>query len=228
MLALLACVLWIAGASAAPTPPNIILFLADDMGAFDLGCQGHPTIASPNIDRLAREGMRFTQFYTGHPLCTPSRTSILTGRFASRSGMACGWEGGVLMSDAQGGLPSNESTIAEMLKGAGYDTAMFGKWHQGQRQEYLPTTRGFDSYLGVPYSVDMGTSALINNSATPLPLLDGMNVIEQPVNFNNLTQQYINRALSFVGAHGTGGTSCVSLHVEVCPVPLCVCVSVSV
>ena len=117
-----------AAVTAASARPNIILFLADDLGVGDLGCYGHPTITSPNIDRLAMEGARFTSFYTGHPLCTPSRTAIMTGRFASRSGMLCGWEGGVLTATAAGHLPLNETTLAEVLLASGYDTSMFGKW----------------------------------------------------------------------------------------------------
>ena len=104
----------------AAQPPNLIIFLVDDMGVGDLGCYGHPTIRSPEVDRLAAEGVRFTQFYAGHPLCTPSRASLMTGRYASRMGMMCGWEGGVLTSVAKGGLPRNETTLAELLRDHGY------------------------------------------------------------------------------------------------------------
>ena len=205
--ALTAPALAASGAAAAAAAPNIILFLADDMGYGDLSVTGHPTIMSPNIDRLAAEGMRLTQFYTGHPLCTPSRTSILTGRYASRSGMNPGWTGGVLAGDAEGGLPLNETTLANALKAAGYDTAITGKWHLGQREMYLPTNRGFDSYLGVPFSVDMGLSPLEpdawTQNQTTLPLIDGTAIIEQPVNFANLTGRYVDRVLSVLAAHGT-------------------------
>jgi arylsulfatase A-like enzyme len=194
--------------AVSTAPPNLVLFLADDMGGGDLGCYGHPSIRSPNLDRLAAEGVRFTQFYTGHPLCTPSRASIMTGRYASRMGMMCGWEGGVLSSTARGGLPLNETTIAELLRGHGYDTAMFGKWHLGQQQQFLPSSRGFDSYLGVPYSVDMGESPLNRPNGQPvLPLLNNTQVVEQPVDFATLTDKYIARASQFIAAHATGGAN---------------------
>jgi arylsulfatase A-like enzyme len=100
-------------------------------GYGDLGCYGHPTIQTPNLDQMAREGMRMTQQYSAHPLCTPSRAALLTGRYASRFGMACGWTGGVLNAEQQGGLPANETTLAELLRdGGGYDTAMVGEWRR--------------------------------------------------------------------------------------------------
>lgn len=130
--------------------PNIIMIYADDLGYGDLGCYGNPTIRTPNLDRLAAEGMRFTQFYSAAPLCSPSRAALLTGRYPARSGI-----NSVLFPDSTGGLPASERTIPELLRPRGYTTGMVGKWHLGHLPQYLPTRHGFDSYFGIPYSNDM-------------------------------------------------------------------------
>mgnify|MGYP000241753471 CR=1 FL=1 len=130
--------------------PNVVLIYADDLGYGDLGCYGHPTIRTPNLDRLAAEGSRFTQFYSAAPLCSPSRAALLTGRYPVRSGINF-----VLFPDSEGGLPESEVTIAEILKQRGYATGIVGKWHLGHLPKYLPARHGFDSYFGIPYSNDM-------------------------------------------------------------------------
>uniref|UniRef100_H2ZXY9 Sulfatase N-terminal domain-containing protein n=1 Tax=Latimeria chalumnae TaxID=7897 RepID=H2ZXY9_LATCH len=137
--------------STAPQP-NIVIIFADDLGFGDLGCYGHPTSATPNLDKLATKGLRFTDFYAASPLCSPSRAGLLTGRHGVRSGIYPG----VLYPGSKGGLPLNETTIAEILKPRGYATAMVGKWHLGLGAigTYLPIHQGFDSFLGVPYSHD--------------------------------------------------------------------------
>src|SRR6187549_2553678 len=116
-------------ATAQAKPPNIIIIYADDLGYGDLGCYGSPVIRTPNLDRMAAEGLRFTDFYSGAEVCTPSRAALLTGRYAVRSGMA--GANRVLFPKSKGGLPPSEVTLAETLKGAGYATAHIGKWHLG-------------------------------------------------------------------------------------------------
>ena len=140
---------------AAAAPPNVLILFADDLGAGDLQVYGHPTTVTPSIDRLAASGVRFTQWYSAFHVCTPSRAAMLTGRLPIRSGLAgSAWTGGVLGPSAVGGLPRNETTFATALGRVGYASLCLGKWHLGQRPEYLPTGHGFDEYLGIPYSVD--------------------------------------------------------------------------
>jgi len=168
-------------------PPNIIVIFADDLGYGDLGCTGHPTIHTPNLDRMAAEGTKLTQFYSAAPVCTPSRAALMTGRLPARSGM-CSDSRRVLFPDSAGGLPQSEVTIAEALKGAGYATACIGKWHLGHLPEFLPTEHGFDEYFGIPYSNDM----------KPCPLLDGTETVEEPADQTTLTRRYTERALRFI------------------------------
>lgn len=130
--------------------PNIVLIFADDLGSGDLSCYGHPTIRTPHLDRLAADGIRFTQFYSAAPLCSPSRAALMTGRYPVRSGINF-----VLFPDSQGGLPDSELTIAQLLKQQGYATQIVGKWHLGHLPPYLPTRHGFDHYFGIPFSNDM-------------------------------------------------------------------------
>lgn len=179
--------------SAKRQPPNIVIILADDLGYGDLGAFGHPTIATPNLDRMAREGLRLTQFYVGECVCTPSRAALLTGRLPIRNGM-CSDTRRVLFSDSSGGLPDGEVTIAEALKTKKYATACVGKWHLGHLPQFLPTRQGFDSYYGIPYSNDMKPTILMR---------DGQ-VIEDPVDQTTLTSRYTAEALSFIRQHRQG------------------------
>jgi len=133
------------------TKPNIIMFFVDDLGFGDTGFNGHPTVESPNIDALALGGKKLTQWYSGCPVCSGSRAALMTGRQWRRVGVP-----GVFGPQTNKGLPLNETTVAEHLKTAGYATAAVGKWHLGQRHAYLPHNRGFDQYLGIPFSDDMG------------------------------------------------------------------------
>lgn len=148
LLAIL-CISALTGIAESAARPNFIIIFTDDQGYQDLGCFGSPQIRTPNLDRMAAEGIRFTDFYVGAAVCSASRACLLTGRYSGRNGV-----GGVFFPDL-GGMNPEETTVAEVLSDAGYATACFGKWHLGDRTEYLPTNQGFDAYFGVPYSNDM-------------------------------------------------------------------------
>jgi len=167
--------------------PNIVVIFADDLGYGDLGCFGHPTIQTPNLDRMAAEGMKFSQFYSAAPVCTPSRAALLTGRLPIRNGM-CSDRRRVLFPNSAGGLPETEITIASALKTAGFTTCCIGKWHLGHLPPFLPTRRGFDCYFGIPYSNDMRPSPLMRNEET----------IEEPADQTTLTRRYTEEALQFI------------------------------
>jgi arylsulfatase A len=167
---------------AAVPPPNVVLIYADDLGYGDLGCYGSG-IPTPNLDRMAAEGMRLTQFYSANPVCSPSRAALLTGRYPTRVGVPH-----VLFPGDAGGLADSETTIAQALKGRGYKTMCVGKWHLGRPARYMPTNRGFDEYFGIPYSNDM----------TPRPLMHDLDVIEEPATLETLTPRYTEQALRFI------------------------------
>ena len=193
----------------AAQAPNIIIIMADDLGYADLGCYGHPSIRTPNLDRMAAEGLRFTDFYSGAPLCTPSRAALLTGRLPIRSGMAGGPGRHVLYPKNPGGLPPDEITIAEALKTKGYATCAIGKWHLGDLPDYLPTKQVFDSFYGLPYSNDsdwVSTKLRRSESMSQnpdfhsfnVPLMRNTTIIERPVDQNTLTKRYTEEALWFL------------------------------
>jgi arylsulfatase A-like enzyme len=191
--------------AADPEKPNIVVILADDLGYGDLSCYGHPTIRTPNLDRMAAEGMRFTDFYVAAPVCTPSRAALLTGRYAVRSGMASERRR-VLFPNSAGGLPDGEITIAEGLKTRGYVTAMVGKWHLGHLPQYLPTKQGFDTYFGLPYSNDMDRLPAAKPgepkwSQFDVPLLRNEEVVERPADQNTLTRRYTEEAVKVIKAN---------------------------
>ncbi len=190
--------------------PNFIIIFADDLGYGDLGVYGHPTIKTPNLDRMAYEGQKWTNFYVGASVCTPSRAALLTGRLPIRSGM-CSNKSRVLFPDSKNGLPASEITLAEQLKKAGYSTAAIGKWHLGHKEEFLPTNHGFDYYFGIPYSNDMDhvgktdykENAKIGPEAIKtedfnVPLLRNTSIIERPANQNTITKRYAEEAISFI------------------------------
>ena len=192
--------------AAGPKKPNFIIIFTDDQGYADLGVSGAKGYKTPNIDKLAAGGTRFTDFYVASPVCSPSRAALLTGCYPQRVGIP-----GVLYPEKEGeksagnsrtqvGLNKGETTIAEMLKEQGYATACVGKWHIGHHTEFLPLQHGFDEFLGLPYSNDMRTE---NNPLYPqLPLLKG-NSVERylETDLSSLTTDYTNFAVDFVKRH---------------------------
>lgn len=195
-------------------PTNFIIIFADDLGYGDLSSFGHPTIKTPHLDRMAAEGQKWTNFYAGASVCTPSRAALLTGRLPIRSGMSSN-KHRVLFPDSQHGLPSKELTLAEQLKKANYTTACIGKWHLGHKKEYLPLQHGFDYYFGIPYSNDMDVPQTVlkekegywNVMSDPknnlienfqVPLIENNTEIERPANQNNITQRYADQTVQFI------------------------------
>jgi arylsulfatase A len=188
------------------TKPNFIIILADDLGYGDLGVFGHPTIRTPNLDRMASEGQKWTSFYVVASVCTPSRAGLLTGRLPIRTGM-CSEKRRVLFPDSKGGLPENEITIASALKTSGYATACIGKWHLGILPQYSPNAHGFDYFYGLPYGNDEDLqedkdymTSLINPKVEyfNVPLMRNSEIIEQPVDQTTLTKRYTLEAINFI------------------------------
>jgi len=184
--------------------PNIVLIFVDDQGYADLGCFGATEFNTPNIDSLANQGMRFTNFYVSQAVCSASRASLLTGCYAERVGIS-----GALSPWAQNGLNPEEETIAELLKGEGYINGIFGKWHLGHEKEFLPLQHGFDEYVGLPYSNDMWPVGYdgkpLNDKRKayypPLPLIMDNEKIEEIQTLEDqsyLTKRYTEAAVNFI------------------------------
>jgi arylsulfatase A-like enzyme len=196
------------GQSAPPgTKPNIVLILMDDMGYGDISPFNSKTPnRTPNLDRMAKEGMKLTSFYAA-PVCTPSRAQILTGCYAKRVSLPA-----VIFPAASIGLSAEEATVASLLKKQGYATMAIGKWHVGDQPEFLPTRRGFDHYLGLPYSNDMGgewdgeADVPPAKRKPPLPLVRDETVIESvpPAGQDHLTERYTQEAVQFIRDHRDG------------------------
>jgi arylsulfatase A len=176
------------------TKPNFIIMFTDDQGYNDLGCYGSKLIKTPNIDRLANEGVKFTDFYVGSSVCTPSRAALMTGCYPVRISMnAMPNQDRQLVRDVLGarspyGLHQDEVTIANLLKSCGYAAACVGKWHLGDAPDFLPTRRGFDSYYGIPYSNDMKPTCMIRDET----------VIEDETNQETLTERYTEESIRFI------------------------------
>ena len=177
--------------------PNFVFILADNMGYGDLGCFGSEIHRTPNIDKMAEEGILLTSLYSASGVCTPSRASLLTGCYAQRVDMHLNehdtW---VLRPVSSKGLNPGETTLAEILKDAGYATACIGKWHLGDQLECLPLGHGFDYYYGIPYSEDMVPD--IDPGWPDLPLVKNYNVIEAPVDLTSTTRRYVREAIRFM------------------------------
>lgn len=177
--------------------PNIIIVFTDDQGYEDLGVFGAEGFQTPNLDRMANEGVQFTDFYVAQPVCGASRAALLTGCYPNRNSLL-----GAPDHRATHGIHENEMTIAECLKPLGYATGLYGKWHLGHRKPFLPTRHGFDDYFGLPYSNDMWPKHPQRPDAyPPLPLIEGEEVIETNPDQSQLTTWYTERAVKFIEAH---------------------------
>ncbi|MEM1108260.1 MAG: sulfatase [Planctomycetota bacterium] len=211
-------------AAAEPAKPNVVVIFTDDLGYRDLGCFGAPDIRTPRIDEMAREGMKFTEFYVASSICSPSRAALLTGCYPERVGV----DRVFFPNRGQGGLPPEQVTVAEVLRDAGYATAAVGKWHLGDEPEFLPTNQGFDLYYGIPYSNDMfparsmayAEDCLFREGVTPIdiqrafeseptrknprsmrnkvPLMRGEACIEFPADQATLTRRYTDETIRFI------------------------------
>jgi arylsulfatase A-like enzyme len=207
---------WVTGAESRP--PNFVVILMDDMGYGDPSCYGGPAGLTPNLDRMAREGMRFTNFYVAQAVCSASRAALLTGCYSNRVGIS-----GALGPNAKNGLDPREDTIADVLKRRGYACGIFGKWHLGDHQPYLPLQQGFDEYFGLPYSNDMwpvdydgqpiqpGSKGGPDAAGKPhrpyyppLFLIENNEKVREVKNLTDqdqLTSLYTERALQFIAGH---------------------------
>jgi arylsulfatase A-like enzyme len=216
------CAILISGSLARPAlaetvqKPNVIIIFTDDQGYQDVGCFGSPKIKTPELDRMAKEGRRFTSFYVAASICSPSRAALMTGRYPVRLGLR-----GVFFPTSKNGLKTSEITLANVLKKQGYATACIGKWHLGHLPQYMPTSRGFDSYFGIPYSNDMwldpkntppSADIVLREGKTledykaskrdkhKVPLVRGTECVEWPADQSTLTKRYTEEALKFIRA----------------------------
>jgi arylsulfatase A-like enzyme len=191
------------------TPPNIVIIFTDDQGYSDVGVFGAKGFKTPNLDQMASEGMKFTDFYVGSPVCSPSRAALLTGCYPQRVGipgvlfperMNTAWEPDQRRTKT--GLNENEITIAEMLKANGYATGVFGKWHLGHHKQFLPLQQGFDEYYGLPYSNDMRSGKNTKTAKSPYPGLPMMNGNEVDRFMDDdqsmITKEYTEKAVDFI------------------------------
>ena len=192
LLLLLAC-----AAVAADRPPNIVLFLVDDLGYGDVGCFGAGDIRTPHLDALAKQGTRFTDFYVAQAVCTASRAALLTGCYPNRVGMQ-----GALNHTSRFGLNPAEWTLPKMLRDRGYATACFGKWHLGTVPELSAPRQGFDEFFGLPYSNDNSKyHPSLAAEMPPLPLLDGEKVAELDPDQSAFTSRFTAKGLDFIDRH---------------------------
>lgn len=195
MLALIG-ILFTSLAWGAEKPPNIVLVFADDLGYADLGCFGSTKIRTPNIDSIARDGIRLTNFHVPQAVCSASRTALLTGCYPNRVGIL-----GALGPNSKNGIKDSENLLSEYLKKLGYSTAIFGKWHLGDSAQYSPIRHGFDTYFGLPYSNDMWPNHPTAKNFPPLPLRHDDKVLELNPDQSKLTGWYTERGVKFIEAN---------------------------
>jgi len=181
---------------SAEKPPNIVLIFADDLGYADLGCFGSTTIRTPNIDSLARDGIKLTNFHVPQAVCSASRTALLSGCYPNRLGIL-----GALGPNSKNGIKDAENLLPEYLKKLGYSTAIFGKWHLGDSAQYSPLRHGFDTYFGLPYSNDMWPNHPTAKNFPPLPLRQDDKVLELNPDQSKLTGWYTDRGVKFIEAN---------------------------
>ena len=173
--------------------PNVIVIFIDDMGYGDLAVYGNKKHRTPELDRMAREGMKFDDFYVASSVCSPSRGALMTGCYPKRIDMdRCDRNSCVIRPSSLTGLGVDELTMGEMFQGAGYVTSCIGKWHMGDHPKFMPRNQGFDEFYGIPYSNDM------HQRKVPLPLLRGTEVIEAPVKQGTITERYTLEAVDFI------------------------------
>ena len=180
----------------AERPPNIILIFTDDQGYQDIGVFGSPNILTPNVDQMAKDGIKLTNYYSAQPICSASRAGILTGCYPNRIGIH-----NALGPGSPVGINASETTLAEMLKAHGYKTAIYGKWHLGDDQKFLPTRHGFDEWFGIPYSNDMWPHHPWQGTVfnfPPLPLYENEIVIDTLEDQSELTTQLTEKSIDFI------------------------------
>lgn len=180
-------------AADLPERPNIVLLFTDDQGYADVGCFGATKFKTPNLDKLAAEGTRFTSFYVAQPVCTASRAALMTGCYSNRVSLF-----GALNHESNVGISPDELLLPEIFKARGYATAIFGKWHLGHRDKFLPTRHGFDEFLGIPYSNDNGPLHPIVRTIPSLPLIDGEQTVELDPDQSQFTRRFTDRAVRFI------------------------------
>ena len=198
----LAMVLSAAAPRAAEPPPNIVLIFVDNLGNGDVGFNGSTLHRTPNLDRMAAEGTRFTSFYVASGVCTPSRAALLTGCYPRRVNLHVSGAGLPVLRPADTkGLNPDETTIAETLRSAGYATGIFGKWHLGDQPRFLPTRQGFDTFFGIPYSDDMTPGPGPKAAFPELPLMRDETVLEAPVDRDHLVRRCTEEVIAFIERH---------------------------
>jgi arylsulfatase A len=181
---------------AAAPPANVVVIFCDDLGYADIGPFGAKAYRTPNLDRMAAEGRKFSRFYVSSAVCSASRAALLTGCLHGRVSIH-----GALMPPAKQGLHPQEMTIADLLRVRGYATGIFGKWHLGRPPELLPLRQGFDEFFGLPYSNDMRPQHPELSNFPPLPLLEGDQILRTLEDQSDLTKQITERAVKFIATH---------------------------